>query len=368
MDQQTADQRLLSLDAFRGITIAGMLLVSNQGSYKHAYGAVKHAKWHGWTPTDLVFPSFLFIVGVAMVFSLPGQLERLGRRRTYLRVLRRVTVLFALGLLLNAWPDFDLRRLEIVGVLQRIALVYLLAAPLVLEVPRRAQAGIAVALLVAYWASLALIEAPGHKAGALWPKENLVLWVDSHWVAGHLWPQSWRWNDTLTVLPSLATTLVGVLAGHWIRSGRDRSDIAAGMFTAGWALILAGLAWDPWLPINKRLWTSSYVLFTGGAALQALACCYWLIDVRSRRKWARPAIDFGLNPIALYVLSTLVTVLMVRVPLGEGGTTANTWIWRRYFAGWSNLAAASLVYSLCYVAAWWPLAAWLRRKRILVKI
>ena len=362
----TDAERLASLDVFRGLTIAGMVLVNNPGSFDHVYAPLRHAAWHGWTPTDLVFPFFLFIVGVALTFALPRQLEAAGRRRLYVGILRRSLVIFALGLLLNTWPEFDLADLRVAGVLQRIAVVYLLTAVLFVETSRRAQLWTLSGLLLGYWAAMLLLPVPGQGAGRLTPEGNLASWIDRAVLPGRVWNGVFDPEGLLTTLPSIATCLIGVFTGYWIRSGRPRAEIAAGMLTAGWGLILAGLAWDLVFPINKNLWTSSYVLFTGGAALEALGCCYWLIDVRGHRGWAQPAVVFGLNPIALYVGSTLLPPAMYRIklPVAPEGTTVNSVLWDTLFSGWRNPMAASLVYALAYLGIWWLLMAWLYRKRI----
>ena len=366
----TTNERLASLDAFRGFTIAGMVLVNNPGSFEHVYPPLEHAAWHGWTPTDLVFPFFLFIVGVAMTFSLPKQLDALGKPGLYSKILKRSAIIFALGLLLNVSPEFDLPNLRVAGVLQRIAVVYLGTSILLLETSRRTQAWIAAVLLLGYWAAMTLLPVPGHGFGNLTPEGNLASWLDRALLPGRVWNSVFDPEGLVATLPAIATALLGVVTGYWIRSGRDRSEIAAGMFTAGWGLIFAGLAWDGWFPINKNLWTSSYVLLTAGAALQALGCCYWLIDVRGYRAWAKPAIVFGLNPIALYVLSSLVARAMykIQLPGRPEGDTVNSVIWQGLFSGWQNPMAASLVYALTYLAIWWLLMAWLYRKRIFFKV
>lgn len=362
--------RLDSLDAFRGFAIAGMILVNNPGSWAHLYPPLRHAEWHGWTPTDLVFPFFLFIVGVAMTFSFARRLEGGDRRSLYASVVRRTLILFALGLLLSAFPTFELSGLRVAGVLQRIAVVYLLASLLVLNLSRRGLAWAAAVLLVGYWAAMALVPVPGSGSGDLTPEGNLAAWVDRLLLPGRLWKETWDPEGLFSTLPAVATTLAGVFTGHWIRSGRDRSEIAAGMFTAGWAAILGGLVWGIWFPINKYLWTSSYVVFTAGAALQALAVCYWLIEVRGRRAWARPAIVYGLNSIAVFVLSGLVTKLLYWIEVG--GDSENTllmsWIYHHLFASWAPPLDASLAFAVLYVVFWWALMALLYWRRIFIKI
>lgn len=363
------DQRLVSLDAFRGLTIAGMILVNNPGSWGHVYAPLRHAAWHGWTPTDLVFPFFLFIVGVAMTFSLPKQRELLGRTGIYAKILRRAAILFALGLLLNSFPEFHLGTLRIAGVLQRIAVVYLAAAILFLETERRVQLALVGTILIGYWVALALLPVPGHGAGQLTPEGNVASWIDRQLLPGRLWQGTWDPEGLGSTPAALATTMLGVFAGYWIRSGRARDEIAAGMFTAGWGLLVAGLAWNLTLPINKNLWTSSYVLFTAGAALEGLACCYWVIDARGHRRWAWPAVVFGVNALAVYVLSSLVARALYRVVLpGPGEVTANRWLYQHLFLPWAPPEIASLAYAMAYLGIWWGLMVALYRKGIWLRV
>lgn len=365
MSRYREQTRLESLDAFRGFTIAGMILVNSPGSWNHIYAPLRHAEWHGWTPTDLVFPFFLFIVGVALTFSLSRQFEPTDKRPIYVKILRRAAILFALGLLLAAVPHFDLAGLRIVGVLQRIAVVYLAASVIVLETSRRTQAGITAALLLAYWAVMRLAPVPGVGAGVLTPEGNFAAWIDRFVVPGAMHRGTWDPEGFLSTFPALATALLGVFTGYWIRSGRERARIAAGMFATGWVAILAGLTWGLIFPINKNLWTSSYVLFTAGAALEGLALCYWLIDVQGYRRWARPAVVFGLNSIAAYVLSSLLASVLRMFPMGA---SAQDWLFEHLFASWTTPVTASMLYALSYVACWWLVMALLYRQRIFIKI
>lgn len=345
------DERLHSLDVFRGLTIAGMILVNNPGHWSHVFPPLRHAAWHGWTPTDLVFPFFLFIVGVALPYAKP----------TIGRILRRVALLFLLGLLLNAFPKFELSTLRIPGVLQRIALVYLVAAPIVLRAGVRAQAGVAVALLYLYWGLL---------AGDLTPDGNLGARIDRRILEGHLWSQSRTWDPEglLGTMPAVSTALFGAITGAWLRSPRSGPEKSAGMFAIGSFGLLAGLLWDLVFPINKNLWTSSYVVFTAGFALVVLACCHWLVDVQGRRRWALPFVIFGVNPIAAYVLSSLAARAMAWKPADPTKVSLKTWIWERAFAPLSSPSWASLGFALAYVLVWLGLMAVLYRKRVFIKV
>jgi len=364
--------RLISLDAFRGLTIAGMILVNNPGSWSHVYAPLRHAEWHGWTPTDLVFPFFLFIVGVAISFSLGNRVDR-GDARTqlYRKVVTRSLLIFAIGLFLNGFPSFDLSTIRYLGVLQRIALVYLFASLVVLNLEIKGQAIFAGALLVGYWALMTLVPVPGYGAGDLSVAGNFAAYFDRFFLSGHMWRETWDPEGLLSTLPAISTALLGALVGGLLRSGRDNAAIAAWMFVWGWAGVLSGLIWNPFFPINKSLWTSSYVLFSTGAALSCLAVCYWLIDVQGRRKWAKPAVMMGMNPLAIFALSALLVkiVVRVRVPVAEGDTVSlYTWIYRTLFVPWVGELNGSLAFALTNVALWLVVAAFLYRRSIFIKV
>ena len=363
-------QRLVSLDAFRGLTIAAMILVNNPGSWGAVYPPLAHAEWHGWTPTDLIFPFFLFIVGVSMSFSFAKRLEASDRSHLYRQVFRRSAIIYGLGLLLSAFPDFDIGNLRYVGVLPRIALVYLATSLIVLNLSRRAQVWVFAGILLVYWGLMKLVPVPGFGAGVLTPEGNLAGWIDSVVLPGRLYQGTWDPEGLLSTLPAIATALSGVFTGYWLRSGRDRLEIVRGMFAAGGVAIALGLVWGLWFPINKNLWTSSYVLFTSGAALVCLAVCYWLIDVRGYRKWAQPAVVFGVNAIAVFVLSGLVTRLLIRihVPADPDPITLKQWIFETFFASWASPMNASLAYAVTYLLFWWAMIALLYRRKIFIKI
>jgi len=235
-------KRLSSLDAFRGITIAGMILVNNPGSWSHVYPPLLHSEWNGWTPTDLIFPFFLFIVGVALTFSLEKQLNVHDRRYVYLKIARRTLILFGLGLFLSGFPYYNLAKIRIPGVLQRIAVVYCIASVITLNTRVKGQAWTMAGLLLLYWGLMKLIPVPGHGAGDLSATGNLAAFVDNKLLHGHIWKETWDPEGVLSTIPAVATTLSGVLTGHWLRSGRDKQEIAGWMFVAGWIAIVVVLA------------------------------------------------------------------------------------------------------------------------------
>jgi predicted acyltransferase len=341
--------RLLSLDVFRGLTVAAMVVVNNPGTWRAVYAPLRHADWHGWTPADVIFPFFLFIVGVAIPFALPPR----PSRPTIARIIRRAAIIFALGLVLNAAFGFDPATIRIPGVLQRIAVCYLLAALVFITTGPWTQAIVAAALLVGYWGAMTLVPVPGYGTGDLSKEGNLAGWVDRALLGPHVWRASRVYDPegVLSTLPALATVVIGVLAGHWLRSGRPPASKSAGLLAAGIAGILAGLLWSVWFPINKALWTSSYVLLTAGLAVMALALCHHLIEVLGCRRWARPFAVLGTNALLLFFLSTLTAVMLMRI--GAGGRSVHGVIFDTMFAPWAAPQIASLAYALAYLTAWW---------------
>jgi len=363
-------ERLVSLDAFRGITIAAMILVNNPGTWKDTYGVLEHADWNGCTPADLIFPFFLFIVGVAVTFSFarrnPG-----GSARLLASVARRTFILFALGLLLNGFPSFEWELLRIPGILQRIAVCYCAVAVIAMTCSVRGQAVCGAVLLIAYWAAMKLIPVPSFGAGGFGPGRNLVAYVDNVLLSGHLLHHHWDPEGILSTLPAIATTVSGVLTGHWLRAPRQPLERVTGLFVAGNIGVLLGLVFDGAFPINKSLWSPSFVLFTSGVALEVLGLCYWAIDVQGYQRWAKPFVVYGTNPIVVYVMSSLVAkaLLVWRVPVGDGMKMhIKPYIFDHVFAPLGNPVEASLYYAVAYTLLWLGVAALLYRRRIFVKI
>ena len=360
--------RLRSLDAFRGATIAGMILVNNPGSWDQVYPALLHAPWHGWTPTDLVFPFFLFIVGAAIPLSLGRRVERGADRGTLLlRVLRRSAILVGLGLFMAAWPFFDLGSLRLPGVLQRIGVVYLAAGAAFLWLGRRGLAALTGACLVGFAALMRFVPAPGGVPGDLEPGTNLAAFLDRVLLPGTLYQGSWDPEGVLSTVPAVASALLGVFCGQWIRSERPAFERTTAIFAAGFALLTAGWIWSFWLPINKNLWTSSYVLFTAGAALSFLACFILVMDLRQPPRWTAPLEALGKNAILVFVGSGLVIETMLLFP-EPGDGSAYTGAYRALFASWLGPLNGSLGFALANVAAWTTVAVLLDRKRIYLKV
>jgi predicted acyltransferase len=369
---KTSD-RLVSLDVFRGITIAGMVLVNNPGTWSSIYWPLQHAEWNGWTPTDLVFPFFLFIVGVAIPLAFGRRMETGGSKRDlYLKIIKRTLIIFALGIFLAGFPFFQLSTIRIPGVLQRIAVCYLFASIIFLNTKVRTQIIITIALLVIYWLVMTLLHAPGFAAGDLSKEGSVASFVDRVIFGPHIWAQGKVYDPEgiLSTIPAIATTLFGVLTGQWLRTERSQYEKVAGLFVAGASCIVIGWSLNPFFPINKALWTSSYVFFSGGLALEFLAFCYWLIDIKKYQAWAKPFVVFGVNAIALYVGSGLMADLMglIKLPWGSTQISLQGWIFQKLFLSWASPINASLAYAVTYILLWLGLMWILYRRKIFIKV
>jgi predicted acyltransferase len=364
-----AAQRLLSLDVFRGLTMAAMVIVNNPGDWNNMYWPLEHAAWNGWTPTDLIFPFFLFIVGVSITLS--------KKSAGWGSILRRSAIILALGLFLAGYPRFDIHRWRIPGVLQRIALCYLAAACLyrVTSGNRRRQviaaASTAAALALGYWAIMMLVPPPGGTAGDLSPEGNLGAWLDRALMNGHLWRPRWDPEGLLSTVPAISTTLLGVVAGMCLGSDWTSSRKMAALAGGGAVALVAGLVWNIVFPINKNLWTSSYVLFTAGFAALLLAACYWVLDVKRWRRGTTPLVILGVNAITLFVVSGLLvkTLALIRVAGPDGRMIAvNNWAYLNWFAPFADPKNASLLYSIANLAVLFALLWWMYRRRIFLRV
>ena len=391
----------MSLDVFRGATIAGMMLVNNPGDWGAVYPPLEHAEWHGWTFTDLIFPFFLWIVGVAIPLSMARRLEQgQARLQLFRHALRRAVIIFALGFFLNsfsyfingslwrdgfaAWWHHYATTVRIPGVLQRIAICYLAATLVFLLTqvrrkipgeseaataveqnpalgaaePRRiglgpgvrAQSIVALALLAGYWLLMMAWPVPGYGRGILDREGNFSQYIDDLALNGpvigtHVWRTAKTWDPEgiVSTLPAIATCLFGVLTGQLLRSRLSPETKTSWMFTAGCAMLLAGQWMSPWLPINKNIWTSSYAVFMGGMALVCFAACYWLVDVQGWRKWARPFAIYGMNAITVFVLAGVLgrLSLEIKVVNAAGASVAlKTWFYTRFFAPFASPGTA----------------------------
>jgi predicted acyltransferase len=371
--------RVLSLDIVRGITIAFMILVNDNGSEKDAYAQLKHAAWNGWTLTDLVFPSFLFMVGIAVVYSIEARLAKGETKKALLlHTLQRAVVLFCFGLIVNAFPHFHLASWRIYGVLQRISICYLVVSALYLYSRRVASfvALVAVAL-VGYYIIMRWIPVPGFGMPV---RDVPLLDMDKNWVAyidralmpaARLYQKVRDPEGLLSTLPALGTAGLGVLTGFWLRSAKSGMVKAGGLLAGAVLGIASGELWNIWFPINKKMWTSSYVLFAAGCTLLVLAVCYFVFDVKKLRKaWGYPWLVFGSNAITAYMVSELLAATLGSIHLMCGGAMTNLQrcIFRGVFQNVGSPAFGSLLYSLAYVAVCFVPNWVLYRKKIFLKV
>ena len=368
-----AGNRLMSLDFFRGITIAAMILVNNPGNWAHVYPPLLHAQWHGWTPTDLIFPFFLFIVGVSITLAFSTKKENhVPVKDLHGKIFRRTLILFALGLFLSGFPLYDLTSIRIPGVLQRIAVCYLFASLIFLHAGVKMQAVWAVGILLVYWATMEWFPVPGVGAGSYEPGANFSAWVDNYFLHGHVWSKTKTWDPEgiFSTLPAISTTLFGVLTGHLLRLKIPPLKMVTLMLVSGSVAIAVGAAWHYCLPINKSLWTSSYALFMSGMALVVFGVSYYLIDIKGWRRGIKPFCIYGMNAITVFVLSGIVGRLLylVKWPSGEEVITLKEWLVNTFFLPWLSPVNASLAYALCFVLISYLAMYYLYKKQIFIKI
>lgn len=367
--------RLVSLDVFRGATMASMLLVNNPGDWDNLYSQLDHAAWNGWTFTDLIFPFFLWIVGVAVPLSIGRRLE-MGEPRSAAvwRIVRRSIILVGLGLALNGFPHYDLSTIRIPGVLQRIGVCYLAASMIFLFTSPRGQALAIAGLLGGYWLLMAFMPVPGWGHGIFAEHGNFSEYVDSLVLGKHMWRETKTYDPEgiISTLPAIATVLFGIMAGHLLRSEKTPAQKVEALLLSGASLIVAGLVMNHWLPINKKLWTTSYSVFMAGMATTLFGICYWLVDVRGRRAWARPFAIYGMNAITVFVLTGLLGRISTLVTVGERDghpVMFKSWLFGGMKTGFQHLAGplatpknCSLVYALMYVVLMY-LVAWTMYRR-----
>ncbi|GGG85849.1 acyltransferase family protein [Edaphobacter dinghuensis] len=367
--------RLLSIDVMRGITIGFMILVNNNGQNNLAYRAMNHSPWNGFTPTDLVFPTFLFIMGVSIVLSFGARkAQSTPKSELLLHILRRFVLLVLLGLVVNGFPYFHLHTLRIYGVLQRIAVCYLLASLLQLLTERIApRVALFVLALAGYWVLLRWVPVPGHGMPGrdfplLDPDINLVAYVDRHIFPHRLFEGTRDPEGLLSDIPSFASTLLGMIAGWWLKSVRPSFDKVKWLAIGGVLLLAAGLLWSQSLPINKKLWTSSYVLYAGGWSVLILTACYFALEIKQwRGQWTYPWVVFGTNAITAYVLSELLSSA-VAVFHVNSNQSLQQFVYSGFFYHIGTPAFGSLVYSILFAAICWIPAWLLYRKRIFIKL
>ena len=397
-------ERLLSLDVFRGLTVAGMLLVNDPGSWGSIYPPLEHAAWNGWTPTDLIFPFFLFIAGITTHLSLSSRRFR-GDDEHAIRaqIIRRGALIFLFGFLVNGFPYFTwgevagvadptlLQRMgdrllhwRFMGVLQRIGIAYMLAGLLTQRTTLRQQIAIIATLLFGYWAVMTILPVPGEGTiGALLlddPRRTMAAWTDrlvldwTRWGMGnHLWVSGVRWDPEgmLSTVPAVCTAMLGNLAGRWIAERRPLTERLTGMAAVGSLAMMLGLMWHWVFPINKSLWTSSYVLFTGGMAALTLATIMWIVDFQKVRGWTRPFVIYGVNPIIAFIGSGVMARLIysiIKVSSDGKRIPLQAWLHQSLFASWLTPMNASLAFAVAFVLFWYGVLYLLYRRNIILKV
>ncbi|PSB01004.1 acyltransferase family protein [Merismopedia glauca] len=370
--------RLTSLDVFRGIAIAGMILVNKASLADNVYPQLNHADWNGLTLADLVFPFFLFVVGVAMAFSLAKytQGDATPTLKVYWRIISRCLILFGLGLLLNGFWNYDFSSIRIMGILQRISLAYLISSLIVLNVPRKGQWLIAAGLLIGYWLLMSFVPVPEFGAGILTREGNFGAYIDrfiigtAHLYKGDGFKNMGDPEGLFATLPAIASVLLGYFIGQWLRNQRPDSKVSMSMVLWGLSYLVMGQLWDFWFPINKKLWTSSYVLFTTGCALLVLAACYELIEVRKRKGWSKPLEVLGLNPILVFVGSVLVIKFLAKTQVGTGEDAPSTYAWinQTFFQSWAGSLNGPLLFSIITLLFWFLVAYAMYKQRWFLKV
>jgi len=372
-----SNNRLLALDTFRGATIMLMILVNNPGTWSHIYAPFRHAKWHGCTLTDLVFPFFLLIMGVAMRFTFEKYEICNKYGPLFKKVFVRTITIFILGLILNAFPfvrqDWDWSSLRILGVLQRIALVYLLASIIVIKRDIKAIIKVSISLLFGYWLVLytfGIIN--GVDPYAL--NSNLVLYVDKIILGdSHLWSGNGIPFDPeglLSTIPAVVTTVIGFLVGTMIKTASDQRDNCQKMAILGSVFIIIGWIWGLLFPINKALWTSSYVLFTAGIGILVLSIMIWLVDIKKNNKWAKPLIIYGTNSIFIFVISGIWTKVLLNISFNLNGKMISgySYLYQTIFMPLDGGMNSSLLFALFHIVIFWLILVLMYKKRVFIKV
>jgi predicted acyltransferase len=367
--------RLLSLDIFRGFTMAAMILVNDPGDWAHIYPPLEHSVWNGCTPTDLIFPSFLFMAGVSIVYAMQSKkADTSGHTKLLLHAFRRMVTLIIISWLIQFFYHPSLSHLRFPGVLQRIAVVYFIATALYLKVSQKSLDWIFGCCLVGYYIIMVFIPTPdGHPAN-LDPETNFGAWLDrTVFTSNHLWASSKTWDPEglLGVIPSVATGLFGMRVGTWLkRADRDSNTKAVWLFVYGILAIVAGMLWDLFFPINKALWTSSFVLYAGGISTVSLALAYWFIDVLGHKKMFWPFLVFGTNSISAYILADIVPGLINFLKFNHNGKEMKgmQYFYETLFAPHFSPVNASVVDALAFVLLIWLLMYPLYIKKIIIKV
>ncbi len=361
------NNRLVSLDALRGFTIAAMILVNTPGSWSYIYPPLAHKEWHGITPTDLIFPFFIFILGISIAFAYSRRLSSgLPLSDLYRKIFWRSLKIFAVGIFLSLFPWFDIAELRVAGVLQRIAIVFFVCAALFLKTGWRVQAISAAVLLIIYWLAMMFMPTPGFGKPMLEPGANLAAWVDSYLLPGRMWQGSWDPEGLLSTLPAIASGISGLLVGALLNSNLSRQQKIVWLFTAGFMASVLGTVWSWHFPLNKNLWTSSYVLVSSGLAASTLAAMMVFIDELGYQRFVRPFVIFGSNAITVYVLAGMLDFLFWGISFG--GLSLKAHFMELFISAGMAPEFVSMMYALLYTALVFIPAWLLYSKKIFIRL
>jgi predicted acyltransferase len=365
-------ERYLALDVLRGMTVAMMILVNTPGSWSYVYAPLRHAKWHGCTPTDLVFPFFLFVVGVSMFFSFSKYNNSLNNE-TLLKIGKRTLLIFTIGLFLNSFPQWsaDFSKLRILGVLQRIAIAYGVAAVIVLALQKKYLPYLGGAILLCYWFLLYILggndpySLEGNAAGAI----DKAILGENHIYKGFGIP--FDPEGLFSTIPAIVTVIIGYLVGSLIKV-TEKQDVPKGLIFYGISGVASGGLWGIVFPLNKPLWTSSYVLYTAGWAILLLALLVWLIDLKGYSKWSSLFVVFGVNPLFIFALSGLwgrILGRLIQVPGPDGNFVGGSvWLYNQIFVPIAGNLNGSLLYALTHIFFFWLIGYVLYKKKIFIKV
>ncbi|MCU0431295.1 MAG: heparan-alpha-glucosaminide N-acetyltransferase domain-containing protein [Cytophagaceae bacterium] len=359
--------RILSVDLLRGITVMAMILVNNPGDYSNTFAVLLHAEWHGCTPTDLVFPFFLFIVGISVSFSLRSYQQQ--PTKVYGKIIKRSLLLIALGLFLNLFPTFDLSTLRIPGVLQRIGIVFFFSSLAFLHLNSKQRNGLTAILLLGYWVVMCFIPTSISEIGQLDPGKNVAAWVDDLLLHGHMWEYSQTWDPEgiLSTIPAIATGLLGLKAGEMLGNTLlSPSEKIISIFVSGISLATAGWLWGMTFPINKSLWTSSYTIYSAGLAFIALGMVYWYFDWRQNRFYTTPILAFGSNAITAYMVSEILVDVCSHLEWAQRSLRQYGYEFIRL--GFLPEKINSLLFALCWLSIIYLVVYFMYRKKIFLKV
>ncbi len=361
-------KRLISLDALRGFTIAAMVIVNDPGSWSHVYGPLRHAEWNGCTITDLIFPFFLFIVGISIALAYSKRLDaNVPKKSIYKKIIIRSLTIYLLGIFLWLWPQFDFSSIRWVGVLPRIAFVFLACALLFLNTSWKQQIKIGAIILILYWIIVAFIPVPGMGRPDLsLPENNWANYLDTLILPGVLWQKTWDPEGILSTFPAIVSGIIGMLIGKLYLTVKDENKRLVWLFFIGFAMFLAGGLWNWFFPINKNLWTSSYVLYTAGLGTLGLAACILIVDVWGHTKWTFLGRVYGANAITSYVLAGMLTLVFYRMNIG--GSSLNEWFMSSLTSIGLNPRFVSMLYAVIYMLIIFIPALIMYRKKIFIKV